>query len=163
INGKFVKPHGTELFDLINPSNNQLIGQVTLADQRDTQDAIYAAKEAFKTFSKTTKEQRSEYLQRLHEAVLARVDEITDAMVEEYGAPFQTARMSNQLAANSFLHAKEVLKDFDFNKNLGKSKIILEPIGVTAIITPWNANASFICNKLATAIAAGCTVVIKPV
>ena len=162
INGQFVKPHGTELFDLINPSTNQVIGKVTLGDEEDTRKAIAAAKAAFKTFSKTTKQQRLDYLQRLHDAVAARTDDLIGAMVEEYGAPFQNAKLMVGMAANNFLLSKEVLQNYEFVKNVGQSKVVHEPIGVAAIITPWNSNASFICGKLGTAIAAGCTAVIKP-
>ncbi|GGC89107.1 aldehyde dehydrogenase family protein [Undibacterium terreum] len=162
INGQFATPHGQELFSLINPSTNQLIGEVTLGNEQDTQDAVAAAKKAFKTFSKTSKEQRIAYLQRLHQAVSARTGEIAATMIEEYGASQQFATMSVRYAAESFLQMANVLRDFEFQRDIGRSRLSLEPLGVAALITPWNANASFICNKLATAIAAGCTVVIKP-
>lgn len=162
INGIFEKPHGTEVADLINPATNQLIGQVTLADKQDVDKAVAAAKTAFKSFSKTTRPQRLIYLQQLHDAVMKRQDELIQATIEEYGAPAQRAVWSNQMAAQSFLHFKEVLEDFDFVKQTGKSKVILEPVGVTAIFTSWNSNAGAICVKLAAVIAAGCTAVIKP-
>jgi aldehyde dehydrogenase (NAD+) len=72
INGAFVKPHGTEVFDLISPVNQELLGKVILADETDTQNAISAAKKAFKTFSKTTKEERIGYLAKLRDAVAKR-------------------------------------------------------------------------------------------
>ncbi len=162
INGQFVRPHGTERFDLFNPTTNQTIGQVVLGDEEDTRAAIAAAKSAFETFATTTSEQRMEYLQRLHDAVTTRLDDLIAASIEEYGAPVQRARASSEMAADSFLHYKTVLQDFDFIRTAGHSKVSMEPLGVVGIITPWNANAGFICNKLATAIAAGCTAVIKP-
>lgn len=162
INGGFVKPHGTEVFDLINPSTNTVIGKVTLGDQQDTQLAITSAEAAFLTFSKTTKEERMDYLQRLHDAVMAKIDALVEATVLEYGAPIARAKDSNVMAAKSFLQMKQVLQEFDFERTVGISKVKLEPLGVVGIITPWNANSNFICNKLATAIAAGCTAVIKP-
>ncbi|MET4084198.1 aldehyde dehydrogenase (NAD+) [Pedobacter sp. UYP30] len=91
-----------------------------------------------------------------------RVEEITAATIEEYGAPVQRAIWSNRIAADSFLHFKTVLENFEFEKIVGKSNVILEPVGVTAILTSWNANAGSICVKLAAAIAAGCTAIIKP-
>ncbi|HEY9257164.1 aldehyde dehydrogenase family protein [Chitinophaga sp.] len=162
INGEFVKPHGTNTFNLINPSTNALIGQVVLGDETDTQRAIASAKAAFQQFSQTTVAERSNYLQRLYDAMMKRMDDLVAATVEEYGAPQERALASNQLAANSFLHYKKVLQDFEFVRKAGDSEVIMMPLGVVAIITPWNANASYICNKLATAIAAGCTAVIKP-
>lgn len=162
INGAFVKPHGTETFDLINPSNRQLIGRVVLGDEADTQNAISAAQEAFKTFSKTTKEERIGYLQKMHDAVAARKDELVQTMVLEYGGSVQFCTMSVQNALDSILSNIEALQQMDFVKTVGHSQVRLESIGVVGIITPWNASNSFICGKLSTVIAAGCTAVIKP-
>ncbi|MGH8158118.1 MAG: aldehyde dehydrogenase family protein, partial [Rhodanobacter sp.] len=162
INGQFVTPHGTQIIDLINPTNNEVIGKVTLADEIDTREAIEAAKRAFTTFSQTSKEERMEYLQRLHESVSKRMDDLVEATVLEYGAPQQRAIGSNNLAANIFSHFKEVLKDFDLVKTVGTSKVVMEPVGVVGIFTPWNSSAGSIAIKVAPAIAAGCTVVIKP-
>ncbi|HEY0298170.1 MAG TPA: aldehyde dehydrogenase family protein [Arachidicoccus sp.] len=162
INGTFVTPHGIETFELINPTNNQKIGEVTLGDKADTKDAIAAARDAFKTFSKTTKEERIAYLGKLHEAVSKREKQLVDTMVEEYGGTLQFCTMSVQMAIASFPNTIETLKNFDFEKTVGHSKVRLESLGVVGIITPWNASNGFICSKLATAIAAGCTAVIKP-
>src|ERR1700685_1495306 len=162
INGKFVTPHGTQVVDLVNPTNNAVIGKVTMADEIDTRQAIAAAKEAFNTFSQSSKEYRMDCLQRLHDAVAKRMDQLVDATVLEYGAPQDRAKGSNNLAANIFLHFKEVLKDFDLEKTVGKSKVVMEPAGVVGIFTPWNSSAGSIAIKVAPAIAAGCTVIIKP-
>jgi aldehyde dehydrogenase (NAD+) len=101
INGEFVPSHGVDQFDLINPSSNAVIGQVSLADERDTQYAISAAKTAFKNFSKTTKQQRSEYLRRMYDAVMARSEELIDAVMEEYGAPYPRAKGATLDAAGT--------------------------------------------------------------
>lgn len=162
INGAFVKPHGTAQFQLINPATRAIIGQVTLGDETDAQQAIASAKAAFTHFSKSTKATRAAYLQRLYEAVLPRMGELVAASIEEYGSPVSRAESSVQMALDGFLNAKRTLEHFDFERTMGSSQVHFEPVGVVAIITPWNANASFICNKLATAIAAGCTSVIKP-
>jgi aldehyde dehydrogenase (NAD+) len=162
IDGEFVKLHGTQMIDLLNPTNNAVIGKVTMADLIDTRSAISAAKEALKTFSQTSREQRMGYLQRLHDSVSKRMDDLVHATVLEYGAPQQRAIGSNTLAADIFLHFKEVLKDFDFVSTVGKSQVWLEPIGVVGIFTPWNSSAGSIAVKVAPAIAAGCTVVVKP-
>jgi len=162
INGAFVQPHGTEIFPLVSPTTNEVIGEVTLGDVEDTRRAIAAAKTAFTHFSRTTREERIVYLQKLHDAVVKRKEEMVAAMVKEYGGTLQFSRMSTDHAANAFLRAIETLRGFDFIRTVGKSKVVLEPLGVVGIITPWNASSSFVSNKLATAISAGCTAVIKP-
>src|SRR5580698_6797474 len=162
INGQFVTPHGTQIVDLVNPTDNKVIGKVTMADEIDARKAIGAAKEAFNSFSQSCKEYRMELLQRLHDAVAKRMDQLVEATVVEYGAPQERAKGSNNLAANIFLHFKKVLEDFDLIKTVGTSKLVMEPAGVVGIFTPWNSSAGSIAVKVAPAIAAGCTVVIKP-
>src|SRR6202008_709600 len=113
INGQFVTLHGTQVVDLVNPTDNKVIGKVTMADEVDTRNAIAAAKEAFKTFSQSSKEYRMGLLQRLHDAVAKRMDPLVEATVVEYGAPQDRAKGSNHLAAEIFLHFKKVLGGFD--------------------------------------------------
>lgn len=162
INGEFVKPNGTETFDLINPTTQQLLGKVTLGDATDTQRAIAAAKEAFKTFSKTSKAERVAYLEKMYSAVMKRRQELIDVMVLEYGGSLQFSTQAFEFAISSITSNIEILKSFDFNKKVGNATVMLNPVGVVGIITPWNSNNGFICTKLSTAIAAGCTAVIKP-
>lgn len=162
INGAFVTPHGTEVFDLINPTTNQVSGQVVLGDATDAQQAIAAAKAAFPAFSQTTKQQRIAYLQQLHDAVARRKEEMIQTMIDEYGGTRAFATMSFGFTLQSFLHTIEVLEAFPFERATGRSTVRLEALGVAGIITPWNASNSFIASKLATAIAAGCTTVVKP-
>jgi aldehyde dehydrogenase (NAD+) len=162
INGEFVTPNGTEIFNLINPANNIKIGEVTLADEIDTRKAIAAAKQAFKTFSKMTISERIQYLEQLKNAVLKREQDLTNIMIEEYGGTHQFVTLSNKHTGSWFDSMKEVLQNFEFEKNINSSIVKLQPVGVVGIITPWNASNSSICSKVATAISAGCTVVIKP-
>lgn len=162
VNGKFIPTKGTEIMDIFNPANNQHIGKVILGQESDILAAIDAAANAFPAFSRTSKEQRMEYLQRLHDAIMERVEELQEITIDEYGAPLQRSLWANRYAAETFLYFKEILKDFDFERSIGKSKLSMVPVGVTAIMTAWNANAGSICVKLAAAIAAGCTTVIKP-
>lgn len=162
INGEFVTPHGTERFDLISPVSNQKTGEAILGDQIDTQNAIAAAKEAYKTFSKTTKEERIGYLEKLRAIVSRREKDLTNIMVEEYGGTFQFCSMVSQNMVSDFSAMIDVLKDFDFEQSVGNSKVYLQPVGVVGIIIPWNMSNGFIVTKLSTAIAAGCTVVVKP-
>src|SRR4029077_7826306 len=111
IDGAFVESHGRQTMDIIKPTNGQVIGRVTLGDEEDTRRAIAAAKRAFVSFGRSTKEERSRLLRRLHEAVAARIDDLTDAMVEEYGAPAVFCRAMMEAAANSFLSAAKALHE----------------------------------------------------
>jgi aldehyde dehydrogenase (NAD+) len=162
IGGEFVESHGRELLENSNPSNGRILAQVTLGDERDAHQAIAAAKRAFPAYSKTTKAERSLYLRRLHEVVAARADEMTDVMIEEYGAPRQFCQAASARAATAFLDADTALREVTLTKEVGGATVNLEPLGVAGLITPWNASSLFVCGKLATALAAGCTAVIKP-
>lgn len=162
VNGAFITPNGTEVTNLINPSTNQVIGTVTLGNEIDTQLAIASAKAALPAYSKTTIAERIEYLQNLYHSVSKRENELVDIMVEEYGGTLQFCRMSTKGTVNAFLNTIETLRSFDFERKIGQSIVRLEPLGVVGIITPWNASNSFITGKLSTALAAGCTAVIKP-
>jgi aldehyde dehydrogenase (NAD+) len=162
IDGAFVDLHGSELFDLFNPSTEERIGQVRLGDREDALRAIAAAARAFPAMARTSKRERVAMLGRLHAAVGARVDDIRDAMMLEYGAPRAFASASAANAADAFRRAAETLEAYDFSRRIGTAEVQMAPVGVVALITPWNSNAGFICSKLATAISAGCTAVIKP-
>ncbi|MNK14801.1 3-succinoylsemialdehyde-pyridine dehydrogenase [compost metagenome] len=162
VNGRFVPSQGKERMNIFNPANQQQIGQVVLGEEPDILAAIASAVNALPAFSRTSKAQRMEYLQQLHDAVMERVTDLQEVTVAEYGATWQRSLWSNRYAAETFLYFKEILKDFEFESSIGKSKISLVPVGVTAIMTAWNANSGSICVKLAAAIAAGCTTVIKP-
>jgi aldehyde dehydrogenase (NAD+) len=162
IDGAFVESHGREIMDIIKPTNGHVIGRVTLADEEDTQRAIAAAKSAFASFGRSTREERAKILRRLHEAASARLDDLTAAMVEEYGGVVQFARIIVQSGIGAFQAAEQALQELPLTRSWGKTTVTLEPVGVAGLITAWNANALFICLKLASAVAAGCTVVIKP-
>ncbi|MDU0199500.1 MULTISPECIES: aldehyde dehydrogenase family protein [Paenibacillus] len=162
IDGKFVTPRSIDHLDLINPSTREVFGRVTLGNEEDAKLAIAAAKAAFATFSKTSVEERSVMLQRLNDAILDRIDELAEANILEYGAPRMASTGRVRLAAANLMDSKEALEQFDFVHMIGKAKVVSEPVGVIGIITPWNASYSQITAKLGAAIAAGCTVVIKP-
>jgi aldehyde dehydrogenase (NAD+) len=163
IDGQFVEPHGIERFDLHNPASGDVNGHVRLGDAEDVRAAVAAAKRAFPAWSRTTKAERIALLHRLHDAMKARIGDLQEALIEEYGAPIANA--STWMAvypAASFHYAAKTLEDFDLALRINSTQVIMEPLGVVGLITPWNNNAGFICNKLAYALAAGCTAVIKP-
>src|SRR6202050_4196821 len=162
IDGAFVESHGREVMDIIKPTDGKEIGRVTLADEEDTRAAIDAQQRAIVTYGRSTKDERAAILRRLHAAASARVDDLTAAMVEEYGGVVQFAVPIVQSGVGAFLAAEKALQEMPWTRNWGKTTVTLEPVGVAGLITAWNANALFICLKLASAVAAGCTVIIKP-
>jgi len=162
VDGRFVVPHGTECRDLINPATEAVIGQVVLADREDAHLAVAAAKRAQAGFAQTTKAERIALLHRLHDAVLNRSDDLRDATIAEYGGPVSRSSWVSAFAASTFLDAARTLEKFAFERTEGESTVLLEPVGVSVLITPWNSNAGSICSKVAMALAAGCTVVVKP-
>ena len=162
INGEFITPEGTEYFDLISPTTNEQLGKVLLGNEKDTQNAIAAAKESFKTFSKTTATERIHYLQNIQTSIEKRKEEFISVMIEEYGGTKQFATTSYAYMLKSFESAIQLLNTYDFTKTMGNSEVQMTPLGVVGIIIPWNSSNGFICSKLSTAIAAGCTTVIKP-
>ncbi|NLS16507.1 aldehyde dehydrogenase family protein [Rhizobium sp. P40RR-XXII] len=162
INGSFVQPHGTEEAPLFNPATEEQIGTVRLGNGQDVDDAVHAAKSAFPAMSQSSKAERIAMLQSLHDAVAARASDLADAMREEYGAPASFIGFSVPHAATAFLHMAKTLENYEFRRRVGHAEIEMRPAGVAAAITPWNSNYGFICSKLATAIAAGTTMVIKP-
>ena len=162
IDGSFVPSHGRKIMEVIRPTDGQIIAHSTLADEEDTRHAIAAAKRAFATYSTSKLEERAEILRRLHSAATARMDDLTAAMVEEYGGVVQFARPIVESAINAFAAAEKALPQIQWTRSWGNTTVTLEPVGVSGLITAWNANALFMCLKFASAVAAGCTVVMKP-
>ena len=162
IDGAFVESHGREVIDIVRPTDGQVIARVTLADEEDTRRAIAAARRAFATYSRSTPDERAKILRRLHAAASARLDDLTAAMVEEYGGVVRFAGIIVETGINAFLAAEKALEEMEWTRTWDKTTVTLEPVGVAGLITAWNANALFICLKLASAVAAGCTVVLKP-
>ncbi len=162
IDGAFVESHGRQVMDVIRPTDGQVIARVALADEEDTRRAIAAAKRAFATYGHSTTDERAKILRRLHMAASARADDLTAAMIEEYGGVARFAGLIVQSGVNAFHAAEQALQEIPRTRHWDKTTVTLEPVGVAGLITAWNANALFMCLKVASAVAAGCTVVIKP-
>jgi aldehyde dehydrogenase (NAD+) len=162
VGGKLAVPHGTELFQLFNPSEEEVIGQVRLANEEDARDAIAAAKVAQLSLSRTSKAERVGMLKRLLAEVERRQKAIMLASMLEYGAPAKRAEIAARHAAQSFADAVKVLESYEFERKAGTADVVMRPIGVAGLITPWNSNAGFICSKVAYALAAGCASIVKP-
>jgi aldehyde dehydrogenase (NAD+) len=162
IKGQFVTPHGTERCTLIDPVTEQEAAQVTLADEVDAENAIAAATATYHELAGSSREQRMGWLARLHEVVAAAEEELIATMIEEYGGPHGISVATSKRAAASFDQARTLLADYPFERQVASARVRMEPLGVVGLITPWNANYGMICSKLAMAIAAGSTAVIKP-
>ncbi|PSJ58910.1 aldehyde dehydrogenase family protein [Pseudaminobacter soli (ex Li et al. 2025)] len=162
VDGAFVTPHGAERFDLFNPATEEKIGEVRLGDAEDARAAIAAAKRAFPAMRRTTPAERIAMLHALRDAVVAKADALNSAMATEYGAPQSFLAFSVPHASLVFDLAAKTVANYAFTRRIGNAEVVMEPVGVAAAITPWNSNIGFICTKLATAIAAGTTIVIKP-
>lgn len=162
INGQFVKPHGTEVLDLIQPATGKVIAQVVLGDETDTKKAIAAAKAALPEISRSTVNQRKQWLTRLSESLAERKDDLIEAMLTEYGASRAFVEMAVQMAIRNPLEIRQTLENYEFTRQVNRTKVAMESVGVVGLITPWNSNAGFITGKFSTALAAGCTAVIKP-
>jgi aldehyde dehydrogenase (NAD+) len=162
INGAFVPSHGQEVLDLVSPVDRTVVGQVTLGDETDTRAAIAAARDAFKTYAKSTLEERGAILQRLHDAVAARTDDHIEAMAIEYGAGRLRSEATVGRAVKAFANVRNLLGRLPLEQAYGDVRVTRRPVGVAALITPWNSDLLMMSHKIAPALAAGCTVVIKP-
>jgi len=163
IDGTWVAPAEPRLADLISPAAETVRGQVALGSARDVDKAVAAARRAFDGFAQTSREERLQLLERIAAIYKRRFTEMGQTMSAEMGAPISFAtRFQAGAGMGHFRVAHEVLKDFHFEEKIGASTVVREPIGVVGMITPWNWPANQICCKVAAALAAGCTMVLKP-
>lgn len=163
IYGEWRKPHGEKTAPLINPSSEDVIGQVALGNQEDAIDAIAAAKAAFPSYSRTSRSDRIDLLKAINDQLIKRSDDIADAIHQTMGAPVGLAKSAQ--AGSGPQHFGEmisVLETFEFDTPNGSTIIRREPIGVSVLITPWNWPVNQVATKVAPALAAGCTMVLKP-
>jgi aldehyde dehydrogenase (NAD+) len=167
INGQWVSPKSKEEIKVVNPATEQDCAVIGLANKDDVNDAVVAAKNAYDTWAFTSKEERIQLLEKLYESYKKRWADIAEAITMEMGAPkdFSTKLQAGTGAAHikSFI---KYLKNFEFEKPLGEhapnQRLIYEPKGVCALITPWNWPMNQVCLKVMPALAAGCTMVLKP-
>jgi aldehyde dehydrogenase (NAD+) len=163
IDGKWTDSVGGKRHEVISPSTEEPISAITLGTAADVDAAVAAAKRAFKTFSQTTREERMELMNRIVEEYKKRIPELAQSMAEEMGAPVSFASTAQVGAGmGGFLGTIAALKDFAFSEKLGANTVVYEPIGVVGMITPWNWPLNQIALKVAPALAAGNTMVLKP-
>ncbi|WP_289043094.1 aldehyde dehydrogenase family protein [uncultured Aliiroseovarius sp.] len=167
INGQWVAPAAANDFNVIDPSTEEVCAVISLGAQADTDAAVAAAKAAFADWGFSKKEDRLALIEKLLEVYQKRADDMAEAISMEMGAPIDLAR-SSQTGAG-FFHTQNFLtafKDFEFDRMLGahapNDRILYEPIGVCALITPWNWPMNQVSLKVVAAMAAGCTMVLKP-
>lgn len=163
INGEWVAPEGNQMMDVLNPANEQVIAQIALGNEKDVDKAVKAAEKAFETWGRTTPDERIEVLQKVIAGVQARQGELAEAISDEMGAPMWLANAAQApIGVGHLATALEILKTFEWTEKIGTSTIVKEPIGVCGFITPWNWPLNQITCKVAPALAAGCTMVLKP-
>ncbi len=163
IDGAWVDPVTPHAFDVIDPATEEAYTQISLGSKADVDKAVKAARKAFETFSQTNKEYRLDLLKKILAAYKARYNDVAAAITQEMGAP--TALSQQAQAAIGVGHISQmiaVLEKFEFDHMQGTTLITKEPIGVVGMITPWNWPINQITCKVCPAIAAGCTMVLKP-
>ncbi len=163
IDGRWVAPVTPRPFDVLNPATEEIYGRISLGSAADVDRAVAAAKRAFESFAQTSREERVELLESILEVFKRRYDDVANAIMNEMGAPWDLA--SKAQAASGPQHIKaaiQTLKSFEFTEKSGTTLIVREPIGVCGLITPWNWPINQIAVKVAPALAAGCTMVLKP-
>ena len=163
INGVWVESDSSERIEVINPANEELVGHVTAGTAADIDKAVQAANEAFKAFQDTSKDDRIEILNNIITEYENRYDDFVQTITEEMGAPIWLSEKAQASTGIKNLHETlDALKEYQFEKKEGDYTLIREPIGVIGMITPWNWPMNQITTKVSAALAAGCTMVLKP-
>lgn len=163
IDGAWVEPRTKREMDVVNPATEEVIGKVALGSAEDVDAAVVAARRAFETYSQTTREERVALLGKVLAAYQARFADVCTAISDEMGAPMKLCQEAQ--AAVGLAHTMtmlEVLKTFEFEEDIGTTRILKEPAGVIGMITPWNWPVNQVFCKVIPALAAGCTMVLKP-
>ena len=163
IGGEWVSPSGKGAFDVINSSNEELLGRIPAGDSSDVDRAVKAARAAFDGWSQTTPAQRAEWLQKIQAGLAERSAEIAETVAAEVGMPLALSNMIQAgLPTMSFAVAAQLAQAAASEETVGNSVVVREPVGVIGCITPWNYPLHQVAAKVAPAIGAGCTVVLKP-
>jgi len=163
IGGRWVAPSGKQMIDVHNAGTGEVMGRVPAGDARDVDAAAAAARGALDKWSATSPSVRAELLERISAGLKTRADELAKTIAQEVGMPLKLAgRIQAGLPIANFANFAKLLKEFVFEERVGNSLVTREPVGVVAAITPWNYPLHQIALKVAPALAAGCTVVLKP-
>ena len=163
IDGRWVDPVEPRSLDVINPATEEAYGRISLGSAADVDRAVAAARRAFESYSRTTREERLDLLRAILAEFKKRHDDVAEAIMDEMGAPWGLARGAQALSGSQHIRAAiKALESYAFEEHLGTTNVVREPIGVCGLITPWNWPMNQIAVKVAPALAAGCTMVLKP-
>ncbi len=163
IGGRWVAPSSPETIDVHNAGTGEVMGRIPAATEKDVAAAVAAARAAFEGWSATPVEKRAELLEKVSAGLKARGDELARTIAQEVGMPLKMAsRIQAGLPIANFANYAKLVRDFPFEEKVGNSLVVREPVGVVGAITPWNYPLHQIALKVAPALAAGCTVVLKP-
>jgi aldehyde dehydrogenase (NAD+) len=163
IDGAWVDPAVMKTVAVTNPATEDKLYDIAVGSKADVDKAVAAARKAFETFSVTSREQRIELLSKIIEAYKARAKDIATAISDEMGAPMTLAERAQAAAGLGHLASTlDVLKNYEFEEKIGNAVVVREPVGVIGMITPWNWPLNQIACKVAPALAAGCTMILKP-
>ena len=163
INGSWVQSQSNEKIEVINPANEDIIGHITAGTKEDINNAVDAAFQAFQTYQNTSKNERIEIINNILLEYDNRYQDLVDAITEEMGSPlWLSSKAQASTGVKNFNETLDALKEYQFEKKEGDYIIVKEPIGVIGMITPWNWPMNQITTKVSAAIAAGCTMVLKP-
>ena len=163
IGGRWVAPAGGETIEVHNAGNGEVMGRVPAGNEKDADAAVKAARAAFEGWKETPVEKRAEFLEKISAGLKARADELARTIAQEVGMPLKlSGRIQAGLPIANFSNHSKILKEFKFEERVGNSLVVREPVGVAVAITPWNYPLHQIALKVAPALAAGCTVVLKP-
>ncbi|MFL9841331.1 aldehyde dehydrogenase family protein [Sphingomonas sp. ST-64] len=163
IGGQWIESEGGTRHEVINPATENAVTEITLGSQADVDKAVAAARTAFESFSRTSVADRIALIERVLEEYKKRSEDMAQAISAEMGAPLSLAKTAQVGAGiGHLMSAARALKEFSFEETIGNSLVVHEPIGVVAMITPWNWPLNQIVSKVAPALAAGCTMILKP-
>src|SRR3981081_3031207 len=163
IDGAWVDPVEPKEFKVINPATETVAGVISMGSSKDVDRAVAAARRAFDSYSRTTPAERLALMERILAAYKAHYDEIAQAISTEMGAPITLAKGSQTRIGVGHISAMiDVLKTFNFEEMRGTIRLVQEAVGVCALITPWNWPMNQVAAKVVPALAAGCTMVLKP-
>src|SRR5690349_4382113 len=163
IGGEWVEPSGADPIEVVNSTTEEVMGSIPGCTPVDVDSAVSAARDAFESWSQTSRETRAGYIGAIAAGLNERAEEIATTITQELGMPLKLSRIVQVgLPTSQFASTPQLMEEVDWEEEIGNSRVVREPVGVLGAITPWNYPLNQIACKVAPALAAGCTVVLKP-